>query len=78
MYLISSWLSVTVDCETVAAGICEPWPQPMLKPVDGTVRLVTAAVVREMRKHFNCTSKSDFGGPLQVEVRQVFVLITVT
>uniref|UniRef100_A0A0B6Z383 Leishmanolysin-like peptidase n=1 Tax=Arion vulgaris TaxID=1028688 RepID=A0A0B6Z383_9EUPU len=52
-------------CDEV--GVCEPWPQPIVRPVDGVMRLVTGAVVRQMSKHFNCSSESDFGGPLEVE-----------
>nr|KAI8740481.1 leishmanolysin-like peptidase 2 [Biomphalaria glabrata] len=44
---------------------CKLWPQPILKQSsDGVLRLVTDAVVREMRRHFNCT-KQDFGGPIE-------------
>ncbi|XP_059147705.1 ciliated left-right organizer metallopeptidase-like isoform X2 [Physella acuta] len=52
--------------QTCDSGNCRLWPQPIFKPLDGTMRLVTDAVVREMSRHFNCSNKTDFGGPIQL------------
>ncbi|GFO48293.1 leishmanolysin peptidase-like protein [Plakobranchus ocellatus] len=47
-------------------GVCKPWQGNVLFPRDGGMRLITDAVVREMRNHFNCTDEPGFGGPLEV------------
>ncbi|XP_005110511.2 leishmanolysin-like peptidase 2 [Aplysia californica] len=50
------------NCDEV--GNCTSWPKVFVL-VDGIKRLGTDAVVREMQRHFNCTSEPDFGGPLE-------------
>ncbi|RUS84295.1 hypothetical protein EGW08_007939, partial [Elysia chlorotica] len=52
-----------MKCEN---GECQPWPKKVLSVKEGKMRLVTDAVVREMRNHFNCTSQAQFGGPLEI------------
>ncbi|CAL1526891.1 unnamed protein product [Lymnaea stagnalis] len=47
-------------------GECQAWPQPMLQLSDGVMRLMTDAVIREMKQHFNCTTRPDFGGPIEI------------
>ncbi len=44
---------------------------------NGTIRLLTPAVVREMNKHFGCQGDSNNGGPLDFTVSRFSVSLCI-
>lgn len=47
---------------------CHPLGLTIVEEVNGLVRMVTPAVLRETQNHFGCTTETKYGAPLKGKV----------
>ena len=73
-----NWLFIDIDDLNLKLLFTDSYPCPRYstRPVqyrNRAYRLVTPTVVWTAQQHFNCSTESKFGGPLQYEVQKTII-----